>query len=125
MFLHLIAWVQLCLMLQNDFVDDNDNDGFIIPMPPMTPATGSSSKSPLQPWRSQSRRNARGVPTPDNTEQGGEGFISYQHFLSHYWNHFPQGVAQGLGVCIIYLVYSVNNFGMRPCFGFWRDFGGY
>ena len=111
-------------MLQNDFVDGNNNDGFI-PMSLMTPVTGSSSRSPLLPRRSRSRRVASGVPTPDNTEQGGEGFISYRHFLSHYWNYFPYDIVRALGEWIISLIYNLNDFGMRPCLGFWRDFGDY
>ena len=112
-------------MLQNDIGEDNDNDGFIIPVTPITPVVGSSAKSPLSPWRSQLRRTPKNIPTPDYTEQGGEGFISYRHFRSQYWKHLPQSLTWGLGVYTIYLVLIIGNFGTRSCFGFWSDSGSY
>ena len=110
-------------MLQNDIGEDNDNDGFIIPMTPITPAAGTSPTNLLSPWRPQPRRTPTNIPTSDYTEQGGEGFISYQHFLSQYWKHLPQSLTCGLGVYIIYLLFPISNFGARSCFGFWSDSG--
>ena len=80
-------------MLQNDIGEENDNDGFIIPV--------------------------THVPTPDNPEHDGDRFISYHHFRSQYWNHFPQSVTRLLGACTIYPVNKIGNFGTRPCFGLW------
>lgn len=110
-------------MLQND-IEDSDNDGFIIPMTP-TPAAGSSPTSPLSSRRSQQRRTPKNIPTPDYTEQGGEGFISYRHFHSQYWKHLPQSLTWGLGMCKIYLALIISNFGTRSCSGFWSDSGSY
>jgi len=118
-------WVQLCLMLQNDIGENNDNDGFIIPMTPITPAAGNSPTSPLSPRRSRPRRTSKYIPTPDYTEQGGEGFISYRHFRWQYWDHLPQSLTWGLGVYTIYLALIIGNFWGRSCFGFWSDSGGY
>ena len=98
-------------MLQNDIGEDNNNDGFIIPMTPITPAADSSPISPLSSQRPQPRRTPANIPTSDYTERGGEGFISYRHFLSQYWKHLPQSLTCGLGVCIIYLVFPISNFG--------------
>jgi len=80
-------------MLQDDIGEGNDNDGFIIPI--------------------------THVPTPDNLEHGGDRFITYYHFLSRYWNHFPQPVTRLLGVCTMHPVNSLGNFGTRSCSGLW------
>lgn len=108
-------------MLQNDIGEDTDNDGFIIPMTPVTPVAGGSLTSPLSPRRSRPRRTPTNVPTPDYTEQGGEGFISYRHFQSQYWKHLPQSLTWGLGVYTIYLTFTISNFWTRSCFGLWSD----
>lgn len=80
-------------MLQNDIGEGNNNDGFIIPM--------------------------AHVPTPDNPEPSGDRFITYNDFRSRYWNRFPQSVTWLLGVCTMYPVNSLGNFGIRSCFGLW------
>jgi len=80
-------------MLQNDIGEGNDNDGFIIPI--------------------------THVPTPDSPEPSGDQFITYNHFLSRYWNRFPQPFTRLLGVCTMYPVNSLGNFGTRSCSGLW------
>lgn len=112
-------------MIQGDIGEANDNDGFIIPMTPITPATVSPSMSPLSPQRPQPRRTPTNIPTPDYTERSGEGFISYRHFHSQYWNHLPQSLTWGLGMCTAYLALAVSNSRVRSCLGFWPDSGCY
>lgn len=109
-------------MLQNDIGEENDNDGFIIPMTPMTPGTGDSPGS-LR--RTRYRGTSTGASSLDRTERGGEGFISYQRFLSGYWSHFPHSVTRVLGVYTAYPACSIGNRGTRSCFDFWRDSWGY
>jgi len=101
-------------MLQNDIGEDNDNDGFIIPMTPITPGAGSSATGPPSPWRSRSRRLQKSFPT----EQGSEPPITYQHFHSHYWHHFPQFLTKDLGVWIMYLICSLVTLGPDPALVF-------
>ena len=89
-------------MLQNDIGEENDNDGFIIPMSPVTPGAGSSTTSPLSPRRNRPRGVSMNLPSLDRTEGGGENFISYPRFLSQYWNHFPQPLTRALGTSMIH-----------------------
>jgi len=106
-------------MLQNDTSEENDNDGFIIPMSPVTPGPADSPTSPM----SAGHRMSMNIRASTITECGGDRLITYLRFLSHYWNHFSTG---GLGISTncLELLYSINILEIRPCFGFWRDPGG-
>jgi len=110
-------------MLQND-ITENDNDGFIIPATPITPAAGSSPTNPLSPRRTRSRGISMSVPTLDRTERGGEQFISYrQKFLSRYWNHFPQHITQVLGACTKCMTRCISNWVADPALVFGEILG--
>ena len=91
-------------MLQNDIGKNNNNDGFIIPMAPMTPGADSSATGPPSPWRSHARRAQMKFPTG----QGSEPPITYEYFQSHYWHHFPQFLTKDLGMCTIYLTCTIH-----------------
>ena len=110
-------------MVQNDIGAENDNDGFIIPVNPITPGPCNSPTSPLFSRKTRRRGFSISAPTPGHSERDGDQFISYPTFLSRYWNHFPQQVTRVLGMCTPGLLRNPYNFGGRSGFGFWRNSG--
>lgn len=112
-------------MLQNDIRGENENDGFIVPVAPITPGAGNSPTSPLSPRRNRLRGMSASIHIQGHDERGAEPFISYLHFLSRYWNHFPHSVTRILGACVTSPVWSISNWAGRSRFGFWRDPGGH
>ena len=107
-------------MLQNDIGKENDNDGFIIPMTPITPGACSSPTSPVSPRRTRPRGMSTNILAPS---QGSERFISYLRFYSQYWNHFPQSVKRGLGACMTRTTCNVNNQRLDPALVFGEILG--
>jgi len=99
-------------MLQND-IGENDNDGFIVPVTPITPGAADSPTRPQSPRRNRPRGKLMTDPTLGRAEQSGEQFISYLHFLSRYWNHFPHSVTRVLGMCMMCHACSISNRGGR------------
>ena len=89
---------QLCTMLQNDIWQGNPYDGFNIPIP--TRALGdepTSPTSPTSPRRSRMRAGSEISSSSDYMQQSRRNFISYQVFLSSYWDHLPQTLTRLLG----------------------------
>ena len=96
-------------MLQNDMGKETDNDGFIIPVTPIMSGPGGSSTSPLSPRGTRHRGFSTSNPASEPSEYSADRFISYPHFLSQYWNHFPQTATRTLGTYAIYLACKVCN----------------
>ena len=100
-------------MLQNDIGEENDNDGFIIPIIP------GSSKSKTLSRRKQRKEFSADARETDDSEHDGDRFISYEKFLSRYWNRFNQSITQNLGTCMTTSSScSTCNFWGRSRFGF-------
>lgn len=98
-------------MLQNDIGEENDNDGFIIPVASSTPGTGESAASPFPPRRTRPRGFSTSAPTRGLSERDDDRFISYLHFLSRYWNRLPQsslGVLMACSSCGVYSIFGVD-----------------
>ena len=110
-------------MLQNDIGEENDNDGFIVPITPITPGPGSSPTSPLSSQRMRHRGLSTSAPTRDRSERDGDRFISYLHFRSQYWNRFPQFITQTLGGCATCFSRNACNFGVDPALVFGEILG--
>ena len=110
-------------MVQNDIGAENDNDGFIVPVTPITPGPGHSPTSPLLSRRARRRGFSISAPTQGPSERDLDQFISYLTFLSRYWNHFPQPITRALGAYTTSLLKSAYNFGHRSGIGFWRNSG--
>lgn len=86
---------QLCTMLQNDIRRDNNNDGFIIPKTHLEDVT--SPISPTSSWKSRLRAESRSTSSFDHTQQIRRKFVSYDEFLTSYWNHLPRALTRALG----------------------------
>jgi hypothetical protein len=96
-------------MLQNDIGKETDNDGFIIPVSPITSGPGGSPTSPLSPRGTRPRGFSTTSPALKPSEHSADRFISFSHFLSRYWNHFPQSATRTLGACAAYPTCDVCN----------------
>ncbi|KAF9778765.1 hypothetical protein BJ322DRAFT_1114103 [Thelephora terrestris] len=98
-----ITYERLCSMLQNDIREENDNDGFIIPVTPITPGPSASPTSPLSSRGTRQRGFSMSVPALDHSERNEDRLISYENsFLPRYWNHFPQPLTRVLDPALIF-----------------------
>lgn len=110
-------------MLQNDIPEENDNDGFIIPMTPIMPGVDSTPTSPLSPRRTRPRGMSTNALTSCHTGRSDERFISFEHFRTRYWNHLPQSITRVLGTCTVYLRCNISNWGLDPALVFGEILG--
>jgi len=88
---------QLCTMLQNDIERVKRNDGSIIPK---RHVLGDEATSPTTPTSSQKSRLRAGSEiwsSFDHMQQSRRNFVSYNVFLTSYWDHLPQTLTRVLG----------------------------
>ena len=88
---------QLCTMLQNDIVQGNHNDGFILPKTHALEDEATSPTTPTSPRMSRLRAGSGSVSSSDYMQQSRRNFVSYGVFLTSYWDHLPQTLIRGLG----------------------------
>ena len=88
---------QLCARLQNDFIQGDRNDGFIVPKTDAPGDEATSPTTPTSPRMSRLRAGSGNISSSDYMQQSRRNFVSYGVFLTSYWDHLPQTLTQALG----------------------------
>ena len=88
---------QLCTMLQNDIMQGNHNDSFIIPKTHVIEDEATSPTTPTSPRMSRPHAGSGIMSSSDYIQQSRRNFVSYGVFLTSYWDHLPQTLTRSLG----------------------------
>jgi len=84
-------------MIQNDIMQDNHNNGFILPKMHVLGDEATSPTTPTSPQMSRLRAGSRGISSSDYMQQSRRNFVSYGVFLTSYWDHLAQTLTKALG----------------------------
>ena len=87
---------QLCTMLQND-IGRSDHDSFITPEARVLGEEATSPTSPSFSRNPGSRSGSEIQSSSDYMQQSRRNFVSYDVFLSSYWDRLPQTLTRALG----------------------------
>ena len=88
---------QLCTMLQNDIRRGDNNGAFTIPK---MHAFGDEARPPARPTpprKSRLRSGSGTTSSSDHTQQLHGNFVSYDEFLTSYWDNLPKTFIRVLG----------------------------
>jgi len=88
---------QLCTMIQNDIVQGNHDDSFILPKIHVLGDEATSPMIPTSPQISGLCAGSGSISSSDYMQQSRRNFVSYGVFLTSYWDHLPQTLIRALG----------------------------
>ena len=88
---------QLCTMLQNDIERVTRNDGSIIPKRHVLGDEATSPTTPAFPQKSRLQAGSGILSSFDHMQESRRNFVSYNVFLTSYWDHLPQTLTRVLG----------------------------